>query len=312
MRVAKFGGTSMADAMQIRKVAFITTVKGDDYKVVVVSAPGKRFKGDTKMTDLLYEFAKDRTKYLPILERLEEIESQLGISHKASGHFLAHRNNFKTLDDIISRGEYYAAMIFSEYTGRIFLDAAMMIMIDGDGKATDVSYQNIANATKDDAKYVIPGFYGCSTSGGVKTFSRGGSDITGSIVARAIKADVYENWTDVSGVFASDPNIIPDAKKIDEMTYRELLLLGENGAQVFHPMAVEPVENLIPINIRNTNRPNDKGTMIKEKRDYSLCPIIAVTEKDGVVTVIGEGKIIEQKKGADLKAMYKKYIDGNN
>lgn len=318
MVVAKFGGTSMANAKQMRKVAEITN--DDKYSIVVVSAPGKRFKGDTKVTDLLYKFIDDSSAGDEIYKRFLEIEDELGINHNASDHFLKNREFYLTdvsnkKDIVASRGEFYSAMIFAEFTGRKFLDTKDLVTIKDDGNVDETSYNAIKKAIDKNTRYVVPGFYGKDKNGNIKTFSRGGSDITGSIFARSIGADVYENWTDVSGVFATDPNLIPSAKKIDKITYTELLLLGENGAQVFHPLAIEPVKDLIPIHIKNTNAPLESGTLVTTTRDYSSASVIAVSEKDGVISVIGSGKVIYQEKISKIEEkvtkiteIYNKYI----
>ena len=210
MIVAKFGGTSMADANQIRKVAKITA--SDEYGIVVVSAPGKRFKDDIKMTDLLYNFAKDKDAYSLIYSRLKEIEDNLGIDNEASEHFLINKDKYFNAkinreDLIASRGEYYSAWIFSKFTNRVFLDTAPLIDIDENGNVISTSYEKISKAIDKSKRYVAPGFFGSDKNGNIKTFSRGGSDITGSIFACAVNASVYENWTDVSGIKAADPRI---------------------------------------------------------------------------------------------------------
>lgn len=280
IKVVKFGGSSLADAEQFRKVGRIIR-KDADRRYVVPSAPGKRTPDDTKVTDMLYgcygvaimeeeeceeEFESRLEK---IKERYDEIIEGLGLSMDLTDEFRMIRENFirKTgRDYAASRGEYLNGRIMAEYLGYPFIDAADVIFFDEDGnfdaKKTD---QVLAEVLAEKKYAVIPGFYGSMPDGSVKTFSRGGSDITGSIVAKAVHADMYENWTDVSGFLITDPRIIPNPKAIDVITYRELRELSYMGATVLHEDAIFPVRKEgIPINIRNTNIPEDKGTLIVE------------------------------------------------
>ena len=280
IKVVKFGGSSLADAEQFRKVGRIIR-KDADRRYVVPSAPGKRTPDDTKVTDMLYgcygvaimeeeeceeEFESRLEK---IKERYDEIIEGLGLSMDLTDEFRMIRENFirKTgRDYAASRGEYLNGRIMAEYLGYPFIDAADVIFFDEDGnfdaKKTD---QVLAEVLAEKKCAVIPGFYGSMPDGSVKTFSRGGSDITGSIVAKAVHADMYENWTDVSGFLITDPRIIPNPKAIDVITYRELRELSYMGATVLHEDAIFPVRKEgIPINIRNTNIPEDKGTLIVE------------------------------------------------
>ena len=280
IKVVKFGGSSLADAEQFRKVGRIIR-KDADRRYVVPSAAGKRRPDDTKVTDMLYgcygvaimeeeeceeEFESRLEK---IKERYDEIIEGLGLSMDLTDEFRMIRENFirKTgRDYAASRGEYLNGRIMAEYLGYPFIDAADVIFFDEDGnfdaKKTD---QVLAEVLAEKKCAVIPGFYGSMPDGSVKTFSRGGSVITLSIVAKAVHADMYENWTDVSGFLITDPRIIPNPKAIDVITYRELRELSYMGATVLHEDAIFPVRKEgIPINIRNTNIPEDKGTLIVE------------------------------------------------
>ena len=277
--VCKFGGTSLADADQIKKVCDIINAN-PDRKYIVVSASGKRNKDDDKITDLLINLHlnindnKVRSDILDILNtRYIEIIKKLNITFdikKELSSFVEKAKNEKDADFLASRGEYLSAMILSIYLDAIFLDAANIIIFD-ESKKIDFNKtysnlkSNIEKIEKDfpDKKIIIPGFYGSTENNQIITFSRGGSDITGSLVARSINANLYENWTDVSGVLFEDPRIIDNPKVIDYITYTELRELSYMGASVLHEAAIFPVSQIgIPINILNTNSPNDKGTMI--------------------------------------------------
>ena len=277
--VCKFGGTSLADADQIKKVCDIINAN-PDRKYIVVSASGKRNKDDDKITDLLINLHlnindnKVRSDILDILNtRYIEIIKKLNITFdikKELSSFIEKAKNEKDADFLASRGEYLSAMILSIYLDAIFLDAANVIIFDESKKIDfNKTYSNLkSNIEKiekefPDKKIVIPGFYGSTENNQIITFSRGGSDITGSLVARSINANLYENWTDVSGVLFEDPRIIDNPKVIDYITYTELRELSYMGASVLHEAAIFPVSQIgIPINILNTNKPNDKGTMI--------------------------------------------------
>ena len=263
----------MADANQFRRVASI--VKADpDRHYVVASAPGKRFSADVKVTDMLYrcyEMAhhnEDITEYFgQIAERYNSIIKDLGLSYDITGELEYIRNGIQHhtgKDFAASRGEYLNSLILAKYLGFAFIDAESVICFKDNGvydeEATD---RLMKEELKKHAYAVIPGFYGVMPNGTIKTFSRGGSDITGSIVARAAEADLYENWTDVSGFLMTDPRIVKDPRPIRTVTYRELRELSYMGATVLHEEAIFPVRNAgIPINIRNTNEPEAPGTMI--------------------------------------------------
>ncbi len=276
LKVVKFGGSSLADAEHFRYVAEI--VKADpNRRYVVPSAPGKRFSGDTKVTDMLYHFFElvrsrapmeeiDR-HYDAIKERYNSIIKDLGLNFDLSGEYEYIKNavlHNSGRDFAASRGEYLNGLILAKYLGFDFIDAENVIYFRENGSFDEEKTNDMLSMELRDHKYaVIPGFYGIAPNGTIVTFSRGGSDITGSIVARAAEADIYENWTDVSGFMMADPRIIKDPRPIDTITYRELRELSYMGATVLHEDAIFPVRYAgIPINIKNTNRPQDKGTMI--------------------------------------------------
>ena len=297
IKVVKFGGSSLASATQFAKVGNI--IKADpERKFVVPSAPGKRNSKDTKVTDMLYacydlaEAEKDFTKELKkIKERYESIINGLHMTLSLDKEFDTIAENFKKKAGsqyAASRGEFLNGIIMANYLGYQFVDAANVICFDENGefdseKTNEVCSEKLA-ATEN---AVIPGFYGAMPNGKVKTFSRGGSDVTGSIVARAIKADVYENWTDVSGFLAADPRIVKNPKPIKVITYRELRELSYMGASVLHESAIFPVRKEgIPINIRNTNAPQDPGTMIVETTcNRPDCVITGIAGKKGFVSI---------------------------
>ena len=280
IKVVKFGGSSLADAHQFKKVGKIIRKDGDR-RYVVPSAPGKRTPDDTKVTDMLYscyaqalleeEDSQESFESLlgAIRERYESIIRELGLSLSLEEEFHSIRENFTRKigrDYAASRGEYLNGRIMAEYLGYEFIDAAEVICFDKEGNFDGAKTQKILSKRLASAeRAVIPGFYGAMPDGKIKTFSRGGSDITGSIVAGAVHADLYENWTDVSGFLVADPRIIENPKEIDVITYRELRELSYMGATVLHEDAIFPVRKEgIPINIRNTNAPEDKGTLIVE------------------------------------------------
>ena len=278
--VVKFGGSSLASAEQFKKVGKIIK-KDEARKYVIPSAPGKRTPDDTKVTDLLYScygqalLEEDECEenfeglLAEIKKRYEEIISGLGLTLSLDDEFRTIRENFSKKigrDYAASRGEYLTGIIMAAYLGYEFIDAAEVILFDAagnfDAEKTDKLLSKRLAKTE---RAVIPGFYGSMPGGKIKTFSRGGSDITGSIVSKAVHADLYENWTDVSGFLIADPRIVRKPKSIDVITYRELRELSYMGATVLHEDAIFPVRKEgIPINIRNTNSPEDKGTLIVE------------------------------------------------
>ena len=278
--VVKFGGSSLASAEQFKKVGKIIK-KDEARKYVIPSAPGKRTPDDTKVTDLLYScygqaiLEEDECEenfeslLAAIKKRYEEIISGLGLTLRLVEEFRTIREIFSKKigrDYAASRGEYLNGIIMAAYLGYEFIDAAEVILFDAagnfDAEKTDKLLSKRLAKTE---RAVIPGFYGSMPGGKIKTFSRGGSDITGSIVSKAVHADLYENWTDVSGFLIADPRIVRKPKSIDVITYRELRELSYMGATVLHEDAIFPVRKEgIPINIRNTNSPEDKGTLIVE------------------------------------------------
>ena len=297
VKVVKFGGSSLASADQFKKVGNI--IRSDESRrFVVPSAPGKRFKEDTKVTDMLYkcyaeaEAGKAFDKQLKAIEdRYNEIIKELGLKLSLKENFETIRKNFEAKageDYAASRGEYLNGIVMANYLGYEFVDAATVVCFDKNGEFdAEKTNKTMAARLKGVEKAVIPGFYGAMPNGTVKTFSRGGSDVTGSIVARAIKADIYENWTDVSGFMVADPRIVENPKSIDIITYRELRELSYMGASVLHESAIFPVRKEgIPINIRNTNAPEDKGTMIVETTcNRPDCIITGVAGKKGFVSI---------------------------
>ena len=312
LKVLKFGGSSMADAIQYQKVKEI--VEADPArKVVVVSAAGKRFKEDNKITDLLYLchahlkygvscepiFEQIKERYLEIKKDLNltlDIESELQRIRAKMGAGISE-------EELVSRGEYLSAMLMADYLGFEFVDAALWLKFAFDGSIDkEASYAELVRLAEN-RKVVIPGFYGIMPDGRIKTLTRGGSDITGALAAAALDADVYENWTDVSGVLMADPRIVEDPQPIERVTYSELRELSHAGAQVLHEGTIYPVrEKKIPLNIRNTNQPDHPGTMIMEsfedapetedriitgiagKKNYS---IVTIT-KNGLTGAVGE------------------------
>ncbi|MBX4264269.1 aspartate kinase [Clostridium estertheticum] len=273
VKVSKFGGSSLCDSGQFQKVKDI--VLSDDMRCYIVpSAPGKRSKSDYKITDLLYLCHEHVEKSLPFDELFKLIEERyisLCSELKLSINMLEYLRILKkkiidgaSEDYVASRGEYLNALMLAEYLGYEFVDAAELIVFTKDGRLDEkATYAAIDIKLSKVKKAVIPGFYGASSDGKIRTFSRGGSDITGAIIAKGVGAVVYENWTDVSGFLMADPSIVNNPKPIKEVTYKELRELSYMGAHVFHEEAVFPVKNEgIPINIKNTNKPEEKGTFI--------------------------------------------------
>lgn len=273
VKVAKFGGSSVADALQIGKIKNI--IENDPaIHYVVVSAPGKRFSDDSKVTDLLYLCKAHIEHNLPyqqifqvICDRFMAVEVNLGVNVGLKEEFEEIRKNLEagaSADYIASRGEHLNAMLIAAYLGFDFVDSSRIVRFDKKGRfMEDLTNKEIAEELKHHERAVIPGFYGAKVDGTIKTFSRGGSDITGALVARAVGADVYENWTDVSGFLMADPRIVKDPKPISTVSYKELRELSYMGASVLHEDAIYPARIAnIPINIRNTNEPENPGTMI--------------------------------------------------
>ena len=315
-KVVKFGGSSLASAEQFKKVGDI--IRADKERCYVVpSAPGKRFGSDTKVTDLLYacyrsaeEGKSFETQFNEIKSRYQDIIDGLKLKTDLSKEFETIEANFKAQagsDYAASRGEYLNSIIMADYLKYDWIDAATVILFDENGNFdSEKTNDKLSKVLESHEKAVIPGFYGAYADGRVKTFSRGGSDITGSIVARAAKATVYENWTDVSGFLIADPRIIENPEVIDTITYRELRDLSYMGASVLHEDAIFPVRREgIPINIRNTNAPEDPGTWIVEstcqKSKYVVTGIAGKKgfcsvniEKDKMNSEVGFGRKVLQ------------------
>jgi aspartate kinase len=308
IKVAKFGGSSVADAIQLAKTKDII-LADPERRYVVVSAPGKRYNEDNKITDLLYLLKTHMEHNLPyeqvfqvICDRFTAMALNLGAQVDLTKEFAAIIEKMRagaSADYIASRGEYLNAMITAAYLGFDFVDAAVMVHFDENGKfLAEETNESIRNTLKNHEKAVIPGFYGSYPDGEIRTFSRGGSDITGSIVARAVGADVYENWTDVSGFLMADPRIVANPKPISSISYKELRELSYMGASVLHEDAIYPARIAnIPINIRNTNIPKDPGTMITASEEGSTGRIITgiAGHKDFTVIAIYKNMLSHEK-----------------
>lgn len=325
-KVVKFGGSSLADANQFRKVAAI--IKSDEKrKYVVPSAPGKRFSDDIKVTDMLYKCCElagsgiDFSEtFQMIKERYNGIISELGIDMSLDGDFDFIENELKrspARDFAASRGEYLNGKVLANYLGYNFVDAADVIIFDTKGSLLlEQTVRAVRDRLRELDNAVIPGFYGRTTEGTVKTFSRGGSDVTGSIIANAVKAEIYENWTDVSGFLIADPRIVENPDVIEVITYRELRELAYMGASVLHEDAIFPVRSAgIPINIRNTNRPEDPGTMIvSDDYDFSgeslRYTITGIAGKKGFSTINIEKAMMNNETGFGMKILSVLYENG--
>ncbi len=276
LKVAKFGGSSVAGAEQFKKVKAI--IEADPARrIVVSSAAGKRNSSDHKLTDLLYLCHAHITYGVScediiatIRSRFAEIRDALGLQYDVEGDFdklLPRLNRDMGVDELVSRGEYFTSRLLAEYLGYRFVDAADCVFFGLDGQIDrEKTYAAIGNALKEYDRILIPGFYGKLPTGKIKVMSRGGSDISGALAAAAVNADVYENWTDVSGILMADPRIVENPAPISTITYAELQELAFMGASVLHEDSISPVkEKGIALNIRNTNRPQDPGTMIVEE-----------------------------------------------
>lgn len=286
-KVAKFGGTSLADDIQLVKIKNIID-DDPDIKYVVVSAPGKRFRADNKVTDLLYGLKTLKDSNLPYDQTLDIIKSRFNVMMMHLGIKLDLSDEFNIIvkeleggaskDYIASRGEYLNAKITASYLGYDFIDASRLILFDERGRfLEEETDENVRTVLAEHETAVIPGFYGSMPDGRIKTFSRGGSDITGAIIAKATSADLYENWTDVSGFMMTDPRIVPNARHIENITYRELKELSHMGASVLHEDAIYPARAAgIPIVIKNTELPSHPGTLITEN--------VAKKNKNRIVT----------------------------
>ena len=276
MKVVKFGGSSMADAGQYRKIRDIL-MADPERKVVVVSAAGKRFSGDHKLTDLLYlchahvQYGVDCSNIFEMIaNRYLEIRDDLSLDLDLEPELIELKKRIEkkqvSQEELVSRGEYFSAKLMAAYLGFQFVDAADWVKFNMDGTVNkEATYDALRHQVLMGYGAVIPGFYGAMPDGTIHTFSRGGSDITGALAAAALDAEVYENWTDVSGILMADPRIVDNPQAIPEVTYDELRELSYSGAQVLHEDSIFPVrEKNIPVNIRNTNDPEAPGTMIQE------------------------------------------------
>ena len=293
--VAKFGGTSVADASMVRQVESI--VKSDPARrFVVVSAPGKRHSDDKKITDLLFlahQLANNGfdfdEPYQVIRKRFCELATELGVPGTADAaldELRAGLASGHSADWVASRGEHLSARVIAAALGGTFVETAEVLGIDQRGLPTRDSYDRLAAALDGDGLYLIPGYYGRGPDGQVKVFSRGGSDITGAVISRAVGAKVYENWTDVSGFMMADPRIVKDARPMREVTYAELRELSYMGANVLHEEAIFPVKEAgIPINIRNTNQPSEPGTLIVAERDAQGLPVVGIAGRKSFTVI---------------------------
>lgn len=312
IKVCKFGGTSMANAdamQQVKKIILSDPAR----RYVVVSAPGKRNKEDIKITDTLYacydevvSTGKCDKNFALIRERFTSIVSELSLKldiksilDKTEAEIIAN----KSADFSASRGEYLSAIVVAEYLGYEFVDASDMVRFESSGRLNEeYTDDKVKTRLKDVERAVIPGFYGKDYEGKIKTFSRGGSDITGSIIARGVKADLYENWTDVSGFLICDPRIVPEAKAIKQITYKELRELSYMGASVLHSEAIFPVKKAkIPIVIKNTFKPEDPGTLIVPNEQYTLAEnndvITGIAGKKNFIVIVLEKSMMNSEIG---------------
>lgn len=296
LKITKFGGSSVANSEQFKKVKRI--IQSDsDRRYVVVSAPGKRFSNDSKITDLLYLLDAHRQYHVDasnvfklIKDRFVEIKNELGLKQPIEKELdalytnLAHMNQ----NEIVSRGEYFCAKLMAEYLGFAFVDAKDIIQIGHDKSIDwDATKARLKAKYNQYDRFVFPGFYGSSAGNQIQLFSRGGGDITGAILANCLNADVYENWTDVSGFLMADPRIVDNPKQITHITYSELRELSYMGASVLHEEAIFPVkESNIPIHILNTNRPGDTGTIIQEhSKTMHPYAITGIAGKPGFMSI---------------------------
>lgn len=317
VKVCKFGGSSLADAQQIQKVADILAAD-EERRFIVVSAPGTRphVRGDRKITDLLllcHQLAEQGLDIAPAFHRVRErfagIAEALGVRGVS-----AWLDEVETQvaagvsrDWLASRGEYLNARLIAAYLGARFVDATAGIFFRRDGRLhEEKTYSTLAERLKGEGRFVIPGFYGADPQGNIKTFPRGGSDITGAIVARAVGADVYENWTDVPGILMADPRIVPEAQPIRELTYREMRELSYMGASALQHEAVFPVRDVgIPIHICNTNDPSAPGTWVVRERDVQRTPqvVVGIAGRVGFCLIFIEKAMMNHERGFARKVL---------
>ncbi|MCL2282778.1 MAG: aspartate kinase [Fibromonadales bacterium] len=315
--VSKFGGSSLADAIQFRKVRYI--LEGNpNRKIVVVSAPGKKDPKETKLTDLLYaiyDLAKNgldfsepwkfvKGRFIEITEGLS-IKSTIREELEELEKSLQKQSDDLSVDFVVSRGEYLCAKIMSEYLSAKFIDAYPIIQFDSQHRVTQESLDNLAAALADpEPLYVIPGFYGSDMQGKLKTFTRGGSDITGAILANACDCLLYENWTDVSGLLMADPRIVQEAHSINYVSYREIRELAYSGANVLHDESIAPCRaKNISINIKNTNNPSDLGTIIGPTPASVSKTITGIAGRKEFSMVYIEKSMMNKEKGFGRKVL---------
>jgi len=302
----KFGGSSLADADGIRRAVGIVE-SNPQRRFIVPSAPGKRGPEDKKITDLLLAWHGLAVGGLDpgqpagiIRDRFAELAAALGVQFDIKGHLndvAAQATQHAEPDFLASRGEYLNGRLMAEVLGAAFVDPADCIKFDYEGNLDPATYDLLAERLQGDGLFVVPGFYGSLPDGKVKTFSRGGSDVTGAIVARASRSELYENWTDVSGFCMADPSIVPEARRIGTITYAELRELSYMGARVLHDEAIFPVrEPGIPINIRNTNDPAGPGTMIVRTRKSSR-PVVGIAGLKGFSMINIEKALMNKEVG---------------
>lgn len=320
--VSKFGGTSLANGKQFLKVMEI--INADDRrKYIIASAPGKSNSEDTKITDLLYlcyDLAKHKITFIDTLEKVfdkyRDIIEISGLDLSLDKYFKDLENdlnNLKSRDYIASRGEFLNALILSKLLGYDFVDAKDLIFFNEEGVFDEKkSYRAIEKMKEEHKNAVIPGFYGVMPNGEIKTFSRGGGDLTGSIISRGVKTDLYENWTDVSGFLSADPRIVDNPKKIEVITYRELRELSYAGASVLHEEAILPVTAAgIPIQIKNTFEPDDRGTLIlPEIEEDNTGAVTGVTGKKYFSVINIEKVQMNSDKGFHRKLMSVLEVNG--
>jgi aspartate kinase len=309
--VCKFGGSSVADAGQIRKMAAILD-RDIRRRFIVPSAPGKRDLQDQKITDLLYlchEMVRQgldfRQPFKLICERYGAIARELDTAATIDTDLAEVGDAIRggaSRDFVASRGEYLNGRILAAYLGARFVDPKEAVLIADDGRLRPESYDRLGALLQGEGRFVVPGFYGTDPRGNIKTFSRGGSDLSGAIVARAAGAAIYENWTDVSGFLMADPRIVTDAQPIREITYRELRELAYMGASVLHDEAIFPVrERRIPIHILNTNAPDDPGTRIVADRDATRSTVVGIAGLKGFTAVTVEKALLNKERGFGRK-----------
>ncbi len=314
--VSKFGGSSVANATQFKKIKDIVA-SDSRRKVIVVSAPGKEHKEDIKVTDLLFSSYELATKNLdispaftPIVKRFSSIAHELGLSKNILTDLdtlkdqLINKTESITEAFVISRGEYLCARLMAEFLGGTFIDAFDVIEIDIHGRANEHSFHLINEKLSDDAIHVVPGFYGKGHHGNLETFSRGGSDISGAILANGLNAALYENWTDVSGLLMADPRLIDSPKPMKNVSYREIRELAYMGANVFHDEAIAPCKNKdIRISIKNTNRPEDLGTIIGPVPDKPKHTITGIAGKKDFSLIYIEKSMMNKERGFGRKVL---------